>query len=115
MDEDFEDTGEQAESSAKSKVAHLQPWQYKKGQSGNPAGRAKGISLKEYAKMKFLTMTDDEKEEYFNGLDKKIIWSMGEGNPDNKTDLTTKGEKIEMSPKALELAKEYEEKLKTNL
>ncbi len=32
-----------------------------------------------------------------------------------ETDITTKGEKIEMSPKALELAKEYEEKLKTNL
>jgi hypothetical protein len=86
MNEELDDiTGEQAESSPKTE--HLKPWQYKKGQSGNPSGRAKGISLKEYAKMKFLTMTDEEKEEFFNGLSKDTIWEMGEGRPESKSEV----------------------------
>ena len=78
-------TGEQPKSS--NKAAHLQPYQYKKGQSGNPAGRAKGISLKEYAKSKLLHMTDEEREDFFNGLPKDKIWEMAEGKADAKTNL----------------------------
>jgi len=77
------DTGEQDKSSRE----WLKPWQYKKGQSGNPSGRAKGISLKEYAKKKFLTMTDDEKEDFLNGLDKDMIWKQAEGNPESNDKL----------------------------
>ena len=84
MNEDIK-TGEQLENS---KVPEqLRPYQYRKGQSGNPSGRPKGISLKEYAKMKFLTMTDDEKEEFFHGLNKDIIWEMGEGRPETKGEM----------------------------
>jgi len=85
-------TGEQQENSRVPK--QLQPFQYKKGQSGNPAGRAKGISLKEYAKMKFLTMTDEEKEDFFEGLNKQEIWKMGEGNPSTTADITSGGKQI---------------------
>ena len=78
-------TGEQLENS---KVPEqLRPYQYRKGQSGNPSGRPKGISLKEYAKMKFLTMTDEEKEDFFHGLNKDTIWEMGEGRPESKTEV----------------------------
>lgn len=86
-----------------------------KGQSGNPAGRPKGKTMKEYAREMLACQTEEERQEFLHDLPKDIIWKMAEGNPENKTDITTKGEKIEMSPKALELAKEYEEKLKGNL
>jgi hypothetical protein len=76
---------------AKSSVEHLKPWQYKKGQSGNPTGRAKGISLKEYVKMKFATMTDDEREDFINGMDKVDLFKMAEGMPQTNTDITTGG------------------------
>lgn len=71
------------------------PWLYKKGQSGNPGGRPKGSkSLKTYIRERFAMMTDEEREEFLDGLPKDIIWKMGEGSPETKTDLTTGGDKI---------------------
>ena len=40
---------------------------------------------------------------------------MGEGNPESKTDITTKGEKIEMTPQVKAIAEKYEEELKKTL
>ncbi len=69
------------------------PWLYKKGQSGNPAGRPPGtFSLKEYAKKKLAAMTDEEREEYLDGIDKRIVWEMAEGKA--KQDMDIKGEMV---------------------
>jgi predicted phosphoadenosine phosphosulfate sulfurtransferase len=76
---------------AKNKAEHLQAWQFKKGQSGNPNGRPKGKSLKEYAKEMLASMTDEERQEYLMGIDKEVIWKMSEGNPENKGDLNIGG------------------------
>lgn len=95
----------------------LRPWQFKPGQSGNPGGRTKGsISLKEYAKKYLMELDEEGKLKFMEGLNKDEIWRMSEGNPSSQTDITTKGEKINVvDAKAVELAKEYEEKLKKNI
>lgn len=89
-----------------------------KGVSGNPAGRPVGLTLKEYVRRKFMTMTDDEKEAFISGVDEKTMWTMAEGNPAQHTDLTTGGEKIDFSkvdPRQQAIAEEYEKKLKETL
>lgn len=88
-DEVEENAGEQRKNRD---YAELRPYQYKKGQSGNPSGRPKGISLKEYARLKFIHMTDEEREEFLNGMDKKTIWEQGEGKP--KQDMEVSGEMV---------------------
>jgi hypothetical protein len=72
------------------------PWLYKKGQSGNPSGRPKGsISMKTWIKNRLETMTDDEREEFMEGLPKEVIWKMAEGNPKQDTDVTSGGKELQ--------------------
>lgn len=67
------------------------PWLYKKGQSGNPGGRPKGSkSLKTWLKERFETMTDEEREDFFNGMNKIDLFKMAEGNPKNESDVSIK-------------------------
>lgn len=57
----------------------LLPHVYKKGQSGNPGGRPPGKTLKQYAREKLAAMTDEEREDFLEGIDKRSIWELAEG------------------------------------
>lgn len=72
------------------------PWLWKKGQSGNPKGRPKGKTMKEWAKEYIERMTDEERDEWLEGIPKEIIWKMAEGNPKQDTDVTSAGKPIIM-------------------
>lgn len=94
--------GQEENESEKQSVSR--PWLFKKGQSGNPGGRKKGSkSMKTWVKEMLESMTEDERQEFIAGLSKDIIWKMGEGNPENKTNITGNIETIH-TPSAEELA-----------
>lgn len=69
---------------------HLTPYQFKPGQSGNPNGRPKGPTLKEWAQEQIKSMPDDEKVEFLKRIPPEVIWRMAEGNPseDKKISIT---------------------------
>ena len=78
----------QHRNSIKKQRSWLAPYCYKAGQSGNPNGRPKGKSLKEYTRDMLAAMTDEEREEFMEGLPKETIWKMAEGNPDQNNKLS---------------------------
>ena len=63
---------------------------WKKGQSGNIAGRPKGKTMKEYAREILERQTEEERQEFLSGIDKRIIWEMAEGKA--KQDVEVSGE-----------------------
>jgi len=77
--------------SKNSRIAPLLPYQWKKGQSGNPAGRPKGKTMKEYARDLLSCQTEEERQEFLHGLPKEVIWKMAEGAPKQDNDLKVTG------------------------
>lgn len=73
---------------------NLRPFQWKKGQSGNIMGRPKGKTMKEYARQYLERMTDEERDEWLEGLSKDSIWEMAEGKPKADVDITTDGQPL---------------------
>ena len=86
----------QKEQLKKERTQRLAPYMWKPGQSGNPNGRPKEKTLKEYVREFLSSMTEKERKEYLIGMDKHVIWKMAEGNP--AQDLTSGGEKIKIVP-----------------
>jgi hypothetical protein len=83
-------------------------------QNRNNGGRVPN-PLKEFQREEFANMTPDEKRNYLKEVDKYKRWTMAEGAPDTKTDITTKGEKITIPNEELEaLAKQLNEIARNN-
>ena len=84
------------ESSEKQLENNKKPWLWKKGQSGNIMGRPKGKSMKEYARQYLERMTDEERDEWLDGIQKDRIWEMSEGKPkqDVEQDITITGPSV---------------------
>lgn len=82
-------------------ITNSKPWLWKKGQSGNLKGRPKGVTMKEYVRDYLAKMTDEERDEWLDGIPKIEIFKMAEGNPATATDITSKGEKILVMPNEL--------------
>ncbi len=60
---------------------------FKPGQSGNPAGRPKGKSMKEYTREYLQHMTEEERIKFLNSIDPEKTWRMAEGNPPQPVEL----------------------------
>lgn len=81
----------------KSHPSDTKPWLWKKGQSGNILGRPKGKTMKEWAREYMERMTDEERDEFMQGIPKEVIWKMAEGNPKQDTDVTSGGDKVQIT------------------
>lgn len=90
-----------SEKHSKKQGANLVPYHWKKGQSGNPAGRPKGKTLKEFAREYLEKLPDDEKVDFLASLPTEIVWKMAEGNPKQDTDMTSGGNPIIIVPAAV--------------
>lgn len=85
---------EKQEDIKQKRIEAIKPYMWKKGQSGNIMGRPKGKTMKDYAREYLERMTNEERDEWLEGLPKETIWQMAEGKPKQDTDITSNGKTI---------------------
>ena len=72
----------------------LKEYHFKPGQSGNPKGRPKGKTLKEFTREFLAAMSDEQKLRFLKKVNYEAAWRMAEGNPHNTEDVTSGGKPI---------------------